>query len=285
MSDKLRSTLYVAATPLGNLEDATPRLRHILSVTDIIYAEDTRRSRVLLEHLGLKKPLKSLHAHNEHERQNDVINYLHDGHDVVLLTDAGTPVVSDPGADAVDSAHRHGYRVSPIVGPSALTAALSVAGFGGTGGPVVFAGFWPRSGKARQQVLEALVAHQGTHVMFESPNRLQQTLADISAVAPKRLVCVCREMTKVYEECVRGEAAAMSTWAQSATMRGEMTVVIGPPDAQAAEAVSADDAALAQALKRCLAHGLSARDAAQAVSAIFDVARKRVYSLCLSLQP
>lgn len=284
MTDKTPATLYVAATPLGNLDDATPRLRQILHVTEVIYAEDTRRSRVLLEHLGIKKPLKSLHAHNEHARQNDVMDHLHDGHDVVLLTDAGTPVVSDPGADAVDSAHRHGYRVSPIVGPSALTAALSVAGFGGGSGHVVFAGFWPRSGKQRQQVLDAMALHQGTHVLFESPNRLQETLKDIAAAAPKRLVCVCREMTKVYEECIRGEATKMVTWAETATLRGEMTVVIGPPDAEAAEVLSADDAALTQALKRCLAQGLSARDAAQAVSAIFEVPRKRAYTLCLSLQ-
>lgn len=274
----MAGTLYIAATPLGNLDDITKRLLDVLTKVDVVYAEDTRRSRILLQHMGTKKELRSLHGHNEVHRIGEVLGHLEEGRDVAVLTDAGTPAVSDPGSDVVAAAHEAGHRVAPLVGPSALAAALSVAGFTGPGVSVLFLGFLPTKGKEHKDAWAQVLAHRGVVVLFEAPNRLAKTLAHLAEHEPQRLVCVCREMTKVYEEVRRAPAAAMAEWAASKEVLGEITLVIGPTTQ---EERGADETAIAAAIERCMAAGLSARDTATAVAAVLGVPKRQVYAMCV----
>ncbi len=278
-----KATLYVCATPLGNLGDLSHRLAACLADVAAVFAEDTRRSRVLLDHMGLKKPLHSLHAHNERSRTHHVLELLAQGQDVALLTDAGTPVVSDPGADAVGAAHAAGFRVSPVPGPSALTAALSVSGFALAHTPVWFVGFLATRGKERSEMLAQLVGHNGASVLFESPQRLARTLTELAAVMPQREACICRELTKIYEEVRREPLAELAAWANSAPVRGELTLVLGPqpPADKANEALS--DAEVDAGIKRCLQAGLSTRDTAAAVAAILQRNKREIYARCVQL--
>lgn len=280
--------LWIAATPLGNLDDISERLLTSLRQCDVIYAEDTRRSRVLLEHFEIRKPLKSLHAHNEAQRSDDVLRHLEQNQRVVLLTDAGTPAVSDPGAKAIERAHQAGFTVSPLPGPSALTAALSVAGFSGGSQDILFVGFWPRAKKEQDTRLQTVQAHRGQLVFFESPLRLLKTLRSIAKVSAARWVCVCREMTKIHEECIRGPVEEVLDWAEATTIRGEITVVVGPDHKQVEVSDATNDASLQDitvvtALTRCLKQGLSVKDASQAVAAIFEKPRRKIYQLALKM--
>ena len=276
-------TLFVCATPLGHLGDLSHRLADCLKDVAAVFAEDTRRSRVLLDHMGLKKPLHSLHAHNERSRTHHVLEMLGAGQDVAVLTDAGTPVVSDPGADVVAAAHAAGFRVSPIPGPSALTAALLVSGFALGHTPVWFVGFLATRGKERAQMLDQLVNHRGTAVLFESPQRLGRTLTEIAELMPEREACVCRELTKVYEEVRREALPALAAWANAATVRGELTVVLGPTPAATDSVVMASDADVDAAIKHCLQAGLSTRDTAVAVAAILQRNKREIYARCVQL--
>ncbi len=266
-----KGILYVVATPLGNLEDVSARAVRLLAEAEVIYAEDTRRSRVLLDHYGISRPLRSLHEHNERQRSSEVLALLATGGAAALLTDAGTPAVSDPGAELVRQVVAAGLSVSPIPGPSALTAALSVAGFTGD---VLFLGFVPSRGKERRAGLAKAIDHSGTVVLFEAPHRLFATLAELAATQPERPACVCRELTKVYEEIRRGSLRELAEWA-SGEVKGELTLVLGPVVAQRA---APQDAAIDAALERCKEAGLSTRDAVAAVAAVLELPRRQVYS-------
>lgn len=274
-------TLYVVATPLGNLEDFSPRAVRTLRAADVVYAEDTRRSRILLDHYGVDRPLRSLHEHNERERIGEVLALLAAGQAVALLTDAGTPAVSDPGAAVVRAAARAGATVSPIPGPSALTAALSACGFEAGAAGVLFVGFLPARGAARRDASERAAAHPGVIVLFEAPHRIAATLADLAGAAPEREACVTRELTKMHEEVRRGSLRELAAWAQG-EVKGELTIVIGPSAEPAAVAVDAGE--IDRALERCLAAGLSARDAATSVAAILELPRREVYRRSLELR-
>ena len=271
----------------------------------------------LLQHIGLQKPLRSLHAHNEQQRCEALLTQLRQGESVVLVSDAGTPAVSDPGAAVVAAAHAAGFTVSPIAGPSALTAALSVCGFhdvGWMGGHVLFVGFIPQRKAAA--VWAKVLAHTGIVVLFEAPHRIAATLATLAAKQPERLACVCREMTKMHEEVVRAPLAALAHRAAVQSFRGEVTLVLGPartdvdshtagpwlalrafagqdagvvaPSGVAAAdstqpLVAIDDAIVEACLQRCLATGLSARDAATAVAAVLQLPRRAVYTRSVAL--
>ena len=278
-----KATLFVCATPLGNLGDLSHRLAACLKDVAAVFAEDTRRSRVLLDHMGLKKSLHSLHAHNERSRTHHVLELLEAGEDVALLTDAGTPVVSDPGAEAVGAAHAAGFKVSPIPGPSALTAALSVSGFTLAHEPVWFVGFLATRGKERAEMLTKLTNHTGAAVLFESPQRLARTLAEMAESMPDREACVCRELTKIYEEVRREPLTALAAWASAMSIRGELTLVLGPraPADDVEESLS--DADVDAAIKRCLEAGLSTRDAAAAVAAVLQRNKREIYARCVRL--
>lgn len=284
--DVVAGTLYVVGTPLGNLGDFSPRAREVLAGVDGVLAEDTRRTRALLTHFGVHKPLRSLHAHNEHHSRAEVLAQLAEGKSLALVSDAGTPAVSDPGAGLIAAAHEAGASVACIPGPSALSAAMSVAGFAHETGDALFVGFLPRAGSSRKAAVKRLVAFAGIGVLFESPTRLAATLRELSASAPTRLACVCRELTKLHEELRRDSLEALATWADGHRVRGECTLVLGPrasaDDADAAQAEGPPLPHPEEAVRRCLAAGLRVRDAASAVSALLGVPRRQAYALALA---
>ena len=217
--------LWVVATPIGNLEDITLRALRVLRECDSVIAEDTRRTRQLLTAHGISRPLLSLPAHDEQRRVPGLVERLLAGQSLALCSDAGTPVVSDPGAGLVAAARAAGVVVTPIPGPSALTAALAASGL--RGDRVCFLGFLPRSpGKLRRSV-EAALAIQGTVAFYESPLRLARTLNLITPLCEDRPVLVARELTKVHETFHSGTAAALAETFSAHPPRGECTVLIG----------------------------------------------------------
>ena len=273
-----KGQLFVVATPIGNLADISSRAAKTLADVSLVLAEDTRHTRPLLSHLGLSKSLASLHEHNELAKIQSVVQRLEGGEDVALVSDAGTPAVSDPGARLVAAVAEAGFRVVPVAGPSALTAALSACGFSASSSDVRFFGFLPTKGKDRRVGLGRILDGPGIHVFFENPKRVHRTLAELAEVQPERPAAVCRELTKLHEEIVRGTLVELAGWAQ-AGVRGEVTVVVGP----AAPKEMGSDRELRAALERCLAAGLSSKDASSAVAAIYQVKKKPLYQLCLEL--
>lgn len=216
------------ATPIGNLEDVTLRAVRVLREADGILAEDTRRTRILCQHHGVATRARSLHAHSSSDRIRHVVQELVDGAHLALVTDAGTPAVSDPGVRLVREATAAGVQVEAIPGPSALTAALSIAGI--PCDPFRFVGFLPRSGGKRRRVLEAVAQEAGATVLFESPHRLHKTLGELAELlGPSREAAVCRELTKLHEECVRAPLGELAQRYADGT-RGEITLVVAPPD-------------------------------------------------------
>ena len=220
--------LSIVATPIGNLEDITLRALRVLKECGRILAEDTRRTRVLCEHHGVATPLKSFHAHTTEERLHSLVDELREGAHLALVTDAGTPLVSDPGARLVAAAVAAGIDVEPIPGASAPLAALTASGL--RVGRFRFVGFLPRSGRERREALARVVTDRDASVLFESPKRLPTTLRDLAALAPERPAAVCRELTKLNEEVARDRLQGLAE-RFAAAARGEITVVIeGAPE-------------------------------------------------------
>jgi 16S rRNA (cytidine1402-2'-O)-methyltransferase len=220
-------TLILCATPIGNLGDAPPRLGEALDAADVVYAEDTRRAQTLLAHLGVQATLRSYFVGNEQERSGELAGHLEAGETVALITDAGTPVVADPGVTAVRAARRVGAVVTAIPGPSAVTMALAVSGFGGD--RFIFEGFLPRKGGERAARIEAIGSEKRTVVCFTTGSRVAKDLADLAAASPAdRKVVVCRELTKAFEEVWHGLLSdAPSHWEEAIT-KGEFTLVLEP---------------------------------------------------------
>ena len=220
-------TLYVVATPIGNLADLTLRAIHILARVDAVACEDTRVAAQLLQHLGLRKPLLALHAHNEHEAAAGVLQRLALGERVAYASDAGTPAVSDPGAVLVAAVAAAGYRVVPLPGASSALAALCAAG-DTLGAGFVFNGFVPAKGGERREALAAWLADRRTQVLFEAPHRIADLLQVLADGAPERRVTVCRELTKQFETIVTHPAGALPGWlaADKNRERGEFVLVL-----------------------------------------------------------
>ncbi len=217
--------LVVCATPIGNLGDAPPRLAEVLGEADVVYAEDTRRSRVLLSALGIDRPLRSYFIGNEEQRSAELAGHLETGRTVALITDAGMPSISDPGVSAVQIAQRVGAEVVVVPGPSAVTAALAVSGFDAQ--RFVFEGFLPRRGTERQDRLVALAAEERTIVFFSATHRVARDLSDLGAhLGADRPVAVCRELTKRHEEVRRQTLGEAVAYLDEHSPRGEYTVVI-----------------------------------------------------------
>jgi 16S rRNA (cytidine1402-2'-O)-methyltransferase len=222
--------LYVVATPLGNLEDITLRAARILGEVDRVLAEDTRRSRNLLVHLGHNTPMTSLHEHNERARIDRVIGWLAEGKRLALVSDAGTPAISDPGFPLVQAVAAAGYRVIPIPGPSAMITAASAAGL--PTDRLHFLGFLPPKAGKRKRVLEEALVLRSTTVLYVSPHKLPKVLAAAAEVAPDRPACLARELTKVHEEFDRASLAELAErWADK-PVKGELTLLIGPAPEQ-----------------------------------------------------
>jgi 16S rRNA (cytidine1402-2'-O)-methyltransferase len=224
----MSGVLYVVATPIGNLEDITLRAIRILGDADRILAEDTRRTARLLGHLGHRTPLVSLHEHNERQRIDSVLRWLEAGERLALVSDAGTPTLSDPGYPLISAVSEAGHRVIPIPGPSALATAACAAGL--PTDRLYFLGFLPgRSGRRNRALAEAL-AQPTTVVLYVSPHKLSgllQTLRDIAG--PDRPACVARELTKTYEEFDRAPLGELAERWAARTVKGELTVLVGPP--------------------------------------------------------
>lgn len=223
----MTATLYVVATPIGNLADASPRAIETLKAVDLIACEDTRTTRTLLGRYGIVTRTVALHAHNERAAAAKIIALLREGKDVALVSDAGTPAVSDPGAGLVAEAHAAGIRVSPVPGPSAAAAAFSAAGFPASG--FFFAGFLPASGIARKKALQALDMPWPV-VLYEAPHRIAQTIADLVAtMGADREVAVARELTKKFEETARLPLGEAGKWLEAPhRQQGEFVLVLAP---------------------------------------------------------
>ena len=226
----MSGTLYVVATPIGNLEDVTLRALRILGEVGLIAAEDTRTTRKLLSKHGIKARLASYHQFSDEGRTRGLLNALQD-HDVALVSEAGMPTISDPGYALVRTALDHGFPVTALPGPSAVVTALAVSGL--PTHQFVYLGFLPRKPGERRRTLAALGEEERTAVAFESPHRLRRMLEDLNLVLPARPLALCRELTKVHEEVYRGDAAsALDHFVQP---RGEFTVVIGGAGLRAAD--------------------------------------------------
>ena len=264
--------LTLGATPIGNLADISSRLAGTLADADVVFAEDTRRTSILLGHLGLRVPMRSFFAGNERERLEELRALLEDDRHVVLVSDAGMPTVSDPGASAVRVAIEMGAPVSAIPGPSAVTMALAVSGF--PADRFVFLGFLERRGAQRAADMASIAAEERTVVWFAAPSRIHKDLADlVDADAGDRPVAVARELTKLHEEVWRGTVTeAAAEFADEARRRGEFTVVMAGVEPIAG---SIDDA-VTEALDR-IAQGSTASDAVRAVAAELGVSRREVY--------
>lgn len=217
-------TLFVVATPIGNLEDLTFRALRILGEVELIAAEDTRRTAKLLAHYKVRRPLVSLREHNEAREASRLVGLLQAGKSIALVSDAGTPAIADPGARLVSAARQAGVPVVPVPGPSAVAAAVSVSGFALN--EFVFMGFPPRSGTARADWFERVAADPRTVVFFEAPHRIRRTLQDGSSSWGIRQIMVIREMTKLHESYVVHPSS--SAFPDISTVRGEFTIVLGP---------------------------------------------------------
>lgn len=268
-------TLYVVATPIGNLGDITARALETLRAVDLIAAEDTRRTRQLLTHFGIERPLISYHAFNERSRRERLLAALSEG-DVALVTDAGTPGIADPAADIVRAAQEAGYRVSPIPGASSLAAAASASGL--IEGPFVMLGFLPRGGEERRALIGRGFASGLPLVLFESPNRVGETLAELSAVLGSREVRVMRELTKLHEEIVSGDLADLAERYRQEAPRGEIVIVISGGDGTQAEESPE------VVLRGLLATGMKTSAAAREAAALTGVPRSELYELAQRLK-
>jgi 16S rRNA (cytidine1402-2'-O)-methyltransferase len=272
--------LYVVGTPIGNLRDITLRALDTLAAAEFVICEDTRLTGRLLMHYGLKRPLLPYHDHNAAEMRPRVLELLAEGKALALVSDAGTPLISDPGYKLVTAAAAAGHALYTVPGPSSVTAALSIAGL--PTDRFFFAGFLPAKRAARRESLAALCAVPATLVILESAQRLAGTLADMADILGARKVAVARELTKLHEELRRGSLAELAAaYGAEGAPKGEIVVLIGRNEDKAeAPSPEAIDAALRGALER----GLALKDAAASVAAAYALPRRTVYARGLALK-
>jgi 16S rRNA (cytidine1402-2'-O)-methyltransferase len=268
--------LYIVATPIGNLRDITLRALDVLRAADVVLAEDTRVAAKLLAAYDLKKPLLRYDDHAGPKVLPEIIERLHAGHIVAQISDAGTPLISDPGFRLVEIARETGVNVHPIPGASSVLAALCLAGL--PTDRFLFAGFLPAKSAARKTALAELATITASLVLFETGPRLHESLADIQAVLGDREACVCRELTKLYESAYRAPLSQLINDPHLAEPKGEIVIVVAPP---AEEKPSADN--LDDALKLALEH-YSPSDAAQQLAQVFGLPRKVIYQRALELK-
>lgn len=272
-------TLFVVATPLGNLEDLSHRAGRILREVDLVAAEDTRRARVLLGKADAHPRLLSYHAHSPPARRTELLAALAEGRNVALLTDAGTPTISDPGVALIREARAAGVRVVAVPGPSAVTAALSISGL--PADRYSFMGFSPRKGAARHRLLQQAAHSPWTVVFFEAPSRVASLLEDLAGLCDAdREAAVARELTKVHEEVKLGTLNDLAVYYREHPPRGEVTVLVA---GAAVPRASANRAELRSRAAALLARGISRRDAAAQLAAEFDCSRNEAYRLVSEL--
>ena len=264
-------TLYIVATPIGNLEDITLRaLRVLRDEVTVIACEDTRQTQKLLAHFEFRKPLVSYHEHNEAARTNELIEMLADGKSVALVSDAGTPLISDPGYRVVSAAVARGFAVVPVPGASAALAAAVASGLATDS--LLFLGFLPAKSGARREKLKSVAEVKATLVAYESPHRITEALADVTEILGERPVVLAREITKLHEEFLRGMAAEIrEQLAARASIKGEITLVIG----RAVEVIVAGDPG--EEVSRLEKDGMPRMDAIKAVAKQMGLPKREVY--------
>jgi len=275
--------LYIVATPIGNRDDISARAIDVLSSVNRIYAEDTRHSLPLLRHHGINTPVTALHEHNEQAQVSGILEYLQSGHDAALISDAGTPLISDPGFRLVRACQRAGVKVSPVPGACALTAALCISGL--PTDRFQFVGFAPHKRAARKLWLQPLANLSSTQVLYESPHRIVDCLEDICEMfGMERELCVARELTKRFETVLHGAAAHIlqGVFEDPNQQKGEFVIVIaGKPGSQAVD--TSAEIALDRALEVLLQH-LPVKSAAKAAADIFSMNKRDAYDRALALQ-
>ena len=278
---KQQGTLYVVATPIGNLGDITLRAIETLKSVDAIAAEDTRHSSGLLSHFGISKKLIAVHEHNEQQSAEKLVLALKNGDNIALITDAGTPAVSDPGAIVVKIVREAGIKVVPIPGVSAVVAALSASGITQNG--FYFHGFLPASGAARRKVLESLKTQTVTLVLYEAPHRIIECVEDLAKVlGENRQITFCRELTKTFETIFTCPASRASAWLQADAnqQRGEFVLLIEAAHVVVAQEISEE----AQRVLKCLLAELPLKQAAKLAAEITNEKKNALYELALSLK-
>lgn len=263
--------LFIVATPIGNLGDMTFRAVETLRSVDLIAAEDTRHSSILLKHFAIATPMISYHQHNVMARESRILRALETG-DVALISDAGTPGIADPGVEIAAAAHGAGHTVVPIPGASAITAAVSAAGL--VAGPFIFLGFLPRSGETRRVMLGRAIASGFPFVVYESPNRIEATLDELRTSCGNRRAMIARELTKVHEELKSGTIAELVAHVGTSLPRGEFVIVVG-----ADEASTGRHGDLESVVRQLLQDGLKPSRAAREAAAITGISGSDAYDL------
>lgn len=267
--------LYIVATPIGNLEDITLRAIRTLKEADVIAAEDTRHTQVLLKHFAINTPLTSFHEHNERAKTAQLVTRLERGESIALVSDAGTPAISDPGYRLVVAAIGAGIRVIPIAGPSALIAALSAAGLPTDG--FDFRGFLPARKQERRSKLQELRDGRYTMVFYETPHRLQESLDDVREILGDRRMVLAREVTKLHEEFLRGRISEVIGEVSRRQIRGEMTLVIeGCSDSNAAS-----EEALVDEIDKLKGEGMRIKEIAEIIGEKYGYSKREIYRLAL----
>jgi 16S rRNA (cytidine1402-2'-O)-methyltransferase len=274
----MSGTLYIVSTPIGNLEDITYRAVRILGEVDLIAAEDTRHSLKLLNHFNISKPLTSYYDHNQQLKGERILSTLRQGRSVALISDAGTPCISDPGYHLVRDAITEGVKVVPIPGCCAAVTALSAAGL--PSDSFTFAGFPPSRQGKRRTFLSTLENSSGTLILYEAPHRLESTLIDIYEVLGNRQIVVARELTKIYEEFVCGSVSEVQSKFENTKVRGEVVILISPGEQPVKETEK-----LEELLERLLnIDGLTIKDAARKAAEITGISRSEAYTEALKVR-
>lgn len=268
--------LYIVATPIGNLRDITLRALDVLRAADAVLAEDTRVAAKLLTAFDIRKPLIRYDDHNSAEVLPSVLERLRDGEVLAQVSDAGTPLISDPGFRLVQAAHQAGLKVHPLPGASAVLAALTLAGL--PTDRFMFAGFLPNKSAARKTFLNDFTGQAATLVFFETGPRLKDSLMDMAEVLGAREACVCRELTKLYETAYRGTLPQLAADPALSEPKGEIVIVVGPPSQAVPEAETIEEA-----LRLALVH-YSPSEASKQLAGLFNLPRKDVYQMALRLK-
>ena len=274
----MSGSLYIVPTPIGNLEDITFRAVRVLKEVDLIAAEDTRHTQVLLNHYDIRTSVTSYHEHNERGKARELVEQLRQGRSIALLSDAGTPMISDPGYRLVVEAIRAGVQVIPLPGPSAVTAALSAAGlptdrFG-------FEGFLPAKKSERRSALEALKKDTKTLVFYEAPHRLKETLADMAEIFGDREVSIGREISKVHEEFLRGALREILATVEQQTVRGEITLVVQG----ATSGAPVTEEGVISEIRQLAENGMRVKEISELVGAHHGISKREVYRLALRVK-
>lgn len=272
--------LYIVPTPIGNLADMTLRALHVLSIVDAIACEDTRNSKTLLNHYGLSHQiLFSLHQHNEHAATASLIQRLQNNQRIALITDAGTPAISDPGARAVAAIREAGFRVIPLPGASSITTALSAAGI--VQGNALFHGFLPTKQQERKQTLQTLLDTPYALILLEAPHRINALISDLSTITPDRTITLARELTKQFEQIVTYNATTLYHWLNEKTdhQKGEFVCIVHPPTTTA----NTENHIYDDFLRQALIH-MPTKAAAQLISNITGVSKNILYQRALTLK-